>query len=230
MIYKGPRQFSFPSENRDSKFLKIMVNSYTMVDDGYGNELKTAIKHCSGVYAPKNGKVPKHKFVMEPSQNQKVIEITKMISSTCRLAENLNHDLLDYLRVYYFKRDEEMYETVLKLDFMKQRDVLSEIIKKDKSIHDLERLNSSSSRKMFRKLFCQFIEDRNIYTHGDIFYYHNENMVLIEYLSKGEEKEKYCIVDKEVIKSHMDLFNYLRNNLGIMRKHINNPYNKIDFN
>lgn len=120
--------------------------------------------------------------------------------------EIINQKLLSFLTNYYTESDKEL----LQKDFMKLRDYLSDIIKKDVRFHSIEKLNSNTSRKTFTRLFAQFIEDRDIYTHGSLIYRVNDNKILIKYINKPNREFSYAVINFEIMISYENLYLYLK--------------------
>ncbi len=121
--------------------------------------------------------------------------------------ELINQRLLSFLISYIHKQK----KTFLKKGFMTLRDNLSDIIKTDKRFYTIDELNTQESRESFRKLFAQFIEDRNIYTHGSLVYRINDNKILIHCIEKNRTKYSYFEVNIRIMSSYVELFKYLNN-------------------
>ncbi len=148
-----------------------------------------------------------------------VLEYSDLIAKGCQIAEALNQKLLNFL-IAYGKSDSKA--DLLICDFMTLRDKLSVIIKGDSKFHNIERLQTGSLRRTFRKLFAEFIEDRNIYTHGEILYRINDKAILMRYINKKEKDFSMCLITKECIYSFYALYDYLNRTLNEMRERLKN--------
>lgn len=179
---------------------KILVtqNFTEVAQDGY-------------IYGKSVGKIP-------PEIISMIVEYSDLISKGCQVAEALNQKLLKLLIKYDSNGSKD--ELII-CDFMNLRDRLSDIVKEDSRFHDIERLRTSGSRKTFRKLFAEFIEDRNIYTHGEMLYRINDKVILMRFINKKERNFSICIITKDIVYSFFSLYEYLNSILKDMEKKIN---------
>lgn len=128
--------------------------------------------------------------------------------------EVINERLLSFLIQYYPTKMNEL----LKKDFMQLRNDLSDILKSDERLYTIERLNTSRSRKTFRQLFAQFIEDRNIYTHGSFVYRTNDDKLLVHFIDKQSGKYTYSVVNSDIMQSFEELYHFLKSILAELRE------------
>lgn len=145
----------------------------------------------------------------------KHIAFSELTHRCTRIAESLNRQLISFLRSYYLNNPSKV-ASLLNLDFMRLRDRLSDIIKNDKSLHNLEQLNTKDKRKKFTSVFFGFIEDRNIYTHGHLHVRLDDMAIVITYIDKAAGRYVMCEVDEEVFESYFEIFNYLSVTLNVM--------------
>ena len=94
------------------------------------------------------------------------------------------------------------------MDFMKHRDFLSEILKSNelKGKNVLENLYLI---KEVRKTLCQFIEDRNKYTHGVLHYNTKRNIAVLEYKDSKDQKSIYAKLDQSILVSYINCYSFL---------------------
>ena len=95
-----------------------------------------------------------------------------------------------------------------KMDFMKHRDFLSEILKSNelKGKNVLENLYLI---KEVRKTLCQFIEDRNKYTHGVLHYNTKRNIAVLEYKDSKDQKSIYAKLDQSILVAYINCYSFL---------------------
>jgi hypothetical protein len=149
------------------------------------------------------------------------------IKSACaNYGELINENLLSFLISYYPKSRIPL----LKKGFMTLRDKLSEIINKDLRFHTIEEFVTPESRKSFGRLFAEFIEDRNIYTHGSIVYRTNDNKILIHYVDRKHPRYAYSEINSDIMKSYEELYLHLSRTLHELTKRLNelNRLNQIN--
>lgn len=136
-----------------------------------------------------------------------------------RMAENLNENLRSFLSQYSDINNLHEKDTLYKLDFMKLRDRFSEIVKKDQQFGHIDLLNSNPNKKNLTKTFTEFIEDRNIYTHGHLHICLNDGLILITYVDKKYNNHACCIVDGEIIQSFYTTYKTLNETVSKMIQH-----------
>ena len=136
-----------------------------------------------------------------------------------RMAENLNENLRSFLSQYSDINNLNEKDMLYKLDFMNLRDRFSKIVKGDQQFRHIDLLNSNPNRKNLTKTFTEFIEDRNIYTHGHLHIRLNDSLILITYVDKKLNKHACCIVDGEIIQSFFDTYKTLNETVSKMMQH-----------
>ncbi|HTB52446.1 MAG TPA: hypothetical protein VK718_06715 [Ferruginibacter sp.] len=153
-----------------------------------------------------------------PELRQKQKDFIELKHNCVRVAEALNDNLRAFLiRYSQYKKSNETIE-INQMDFMKLRDKLSEIIKKDSIFRSIGELENSTKRKIFTKTFTFFIEDRNIYTHGILHVRLLDNFVIITYLDKKYNFKASCVIDKEIVQSYFNTYVWLSQILEEMGK------------
>lgn len=105
---------------------------------------------------------------------------------------------------------------------MKLREKFCEILKSDERFYVIDNLKNPNIRKTFRKLFTQFIEDRNIYTHGALYYRFNDSKIMLKAICKSEGSYEFRIIDKKILKSYIDLYCFLDKTIKDMSELLRN--------
>lgn len=101
-----------------------------------------------------------------------------------------------------------------KLDFMGHRDVLSKILKSNKSaglINETKKYNLKSVTTSFHK----FILDRNKYTHGELMSWYPERKTILEYENEARQPE-YGEVNKDILNSYISCYKDLDEFLNLI--------------
>lgn len=88
-----------------------------------------------------------------------------------------------------------------KLDFMAHRDILSKIVKTNKS-EELKSIIEKYNLKSVTTAFHKFILDRNKYTHGELLSWYPEKKTILEYENETRQTE-YGEVNKEILNSYI---------------------------
>lgn len=153
-----------------------------------------------------------------------------------RLAEEIYDKLKDVIKAYLVKyslecilnrnsscRKNKNYSDIgfHKLTFMNLKNILSCIITTDDffSFSDIEGIKSNE-RKNFSKIFSEYIERRDYYTHGKLYLlYPSEEPILKIQIG---EKEEYIKYKKENFIDNLKMFMYLKKVLDEMRQKIQN--------
>jgi hypothetical protein len=117
-------------------------------------------------------------------------------------AEMLNIQLRDLLLL--IKTTEEAKTEIYGLDFMNLRNKFSKYLNEDKSIRELDKLNTNKKRKEATTTFYQYIIDRNIYTHGKLKLLLPDEKFYIDYVLEKREPARVEI-NKEMIQSFLDI-------------------------
>ena len=116
---------------------------------------------------------------------------------------NLNRNMIIDLKLEGFNVSDHFQtieRKVNKIDFMKRRGILSEILKKDK------RLGGKNANT---KLFHDFILERNKYAHGVFCLLIHDYIPMLHYELGGNLE--YAPVTEEIIKSFIDTYLFLDN-------------------
>ncbi len=110
---------------------------------------------------------------------------------------------------------EPINEKYHKLDFMAHRDLISKIIKTNKS-EKLKTITDTYKLKSVTTSFCKFILDRNKYTHGELLSWYPERKTILEYENETRQIE-YGEVNKDILNSYI-----------ICYKELNEFLNQVD--
>ena len=150
-----------------------------------------------------------------------------------RLAEINLDKLISFLQIYFSlegskdileknadckKCKQYDIENIPKLTFGNLRNILSCIVKTDTSLHHLESLNTQEKRDNFTKIYNGYIEDRDCFTHGIMFFLYPDFKPVLRV--KLENKLQYITFEKEVFVSNLEVFNYLTEILNAIRVHV----------
>src|SRR5690554_1032825 len=102
----------------------------------------------------------------------------------------------------------EIDKNINNLTFGNLVNILRNIVKTDSSFYSIQDLSSESKRKEFRKIYVDYVEDRDFFTHGILFFeYPGFNPVLKVKSKNGEEF--FINYSKEIFLSNLTTFNYL---------------------
>lgn len=102
--------------------------------------------------------------------------------------------------------------------FENLRGLLSCIIKTDTEIQKIDLLNSNDKRKKLSKILHGYIEDRDKYVHGKLFFlYPNYTPVL---RVKNKTEQYYIKYEKGVFTSSLQTFQYLFNVLSVLQQEL----------
>lgn len=153
------------------------------------------------------------KSVMRNITNEEVenFHLFQQIMQNCiTSAEAIFRKLRNVLTsIYTVKREEVDF---VDHDFMRLRDILSDLLKSEKNNERLTALFSNSNKKKFTKSFFNYITDRNIYTHGQLSIDVENKRFLVH--SKVNGKESYYVVDREILQSHLNYYSFLSDQLN----------------
>lgn len=122
------------------------------------------------------------------------------ITSAERLNDNLRHFVRSYYNIKGISADK-----IYHLDFMGLRKELSDSLKRDEKLRGVFKDNEEKNK--YTKTFAAFIEDRNIYTHGDLHLRLDDGAMIIFYkLKTGEFAGE---INEEIIQSFFDTCKFL---------------------
>lgn len=88
-----------------------------------------------------------------------------------------------------------------RLDFMAHRDIISKIVKANKS-DDLKAITETYDLKSVTTSFHKFILDRNKYTHGELLSWYPERKTILEYENETRLTE-FGEVNKDILNSYI---------------------------
>jgi hypothetical protein len=97
-----------------------------------------------------------------------------------------------------------------KMDFMRHRDLLSEILK-SKELEGKKELENLYSLPDVRKTLHKFVEDRNKYTHGILHYNARMKITVLEFKenNNGKVLDIYARLDQSILVSYINCYNFL---------------------
>ena len=224
MEYNRPKKFEIPN----GEVLSRITTAHYNVKQ-YGVELSLPFTIASLSEDFKNGKIPEHKVEQLFSEQigKFYYDIKTMIFHCAWLGEVLFSRLKDLNDS--FKRNLD-YQTLIddfiinenatrecktsyeKLDFMGHKKLLSEILKK----YEREKKKLPFERKEFSRVLNDVIIQRNNFTHGELFLLDSEEGVstILESFIGFE------IIDKAVLNSYNDCFNYLSKILSLIHEEL----------
>lgn len=103
-----------------------------------------------------------------------------------------------------------------KLTFGNLKSILSCIVKTDTSLHSVPELDTTEKRKEFTKIYHNYIEDRDRFTHGILFFLY-PYLIPILRVKTAESEDQYITYSKEVFLSNLETFDYLDSVLSKIR-------------
>ena len=110
----------------------------------------------------------------------------------------------------------EVDENFGKLTFGNLKSILSCIIKTDTNLHSVPELDTTGKRKEFTKIYHNYIEDRDRFTHGILFFLYPDLAPILRVKTK-ESEDQYITYSKEVFLSNLETFDYLDSVLSKIR-------------
>jgi len=181
------------------------------------------------VLSDKNESNEKYQLFIDPEMfsgekyklfNQHTYSLGKMV----RLAELNLDNLIKLVKLYIYLtpteefvkknsycRKLEKYDiknNFHKLTFENLRNILSCIIKIDSELHKIPGLETVEERNNFTKVYNNYIEDRNHYTHGILFFeYPSDDPILRVKTNNGNNI--YLKYGKEVFENNLLTYNYI---------------------
>lgn len=106
-----------------------------------------------------------------------------------------------------------------KLTFGNFRKILSCIIKTDTELHKIDGLTTAEERKNFTSVYKNYIDDRDCYTHGILFFlYPSMNPILRVKIPDGTSV--YVKYEKDVFTHNLQTYNYLTKILTAIQKYL----------
>lgn len=123
--------------------------------------------------------------------------------------------------------NDDVCRRLSKLSFARQKGALSDFFHSFTPMKNQENYNTKSKRSRVTKTLSDFIEDRNIYTHGQLLLLKPSNDYIIRYLDMSNGKNVEAVVDEKVVQSYLDVSNELILFLNEIRgKYYQQPINK----
>jgi hypothetical protein len=104
-----------------------------------------------------------------------------------------------------------------KLTFGNLRNILSCILKTDTELHTIKGLEDKDSRKNFTTVYKNYIEDRDCYTHGILFFLYPSMEPILRVKSNAGETQ-YIKYEKVVFTHNLMTYNYLTRALDEIRE------------
>jgi hypothetical protein len=102
------------------------------------------------------------------------------------------------------------------LTFGSLRNILSCIVKSDVQLHVLDELNDSVKRNNFTSMYNNYIEDRDRYTHGILFFRYPEGDHLLR-VKNGQGRPQYITYNEEIFVDNLKTHQYLNGILDAIR-------------
>lgn len=99
-------------------------------------------------------------------------------------------------------------ENFFKLTFGNLRNILSCIIKTDTNLHEIDGLRSKEERKNFTTVYKNYIEDRDSFTHGILFFLSPDFTPVLR-IKAQEGFFKYVSYDKAIFTDSLLTYKYL---------------------
>lgn len=171
----------------------------------------------------KTGEIPMPDFKPDASTDtlQKIYRYTNLKFQCVGCAEILNESLRGFLIRYSNFRGLRNLSEIYRLDFSGLRDMLSPIIKKDKDFHTIPFFDTAEKRSMYTKVFADFISDRNLFTHGILYYFSDEDKFYLNYVVKIKHKDDWAHLTDEMLQSFFWVSEQLRNPISALGERIN---------
>jgi hypothetical protein len=223
----------------DTKNSELRVEIFTPKKIYYeeDNELVDILIAPTLVLAKTNSEDEKPELPIDPKMFSDEIftrfnNLTYSLGKMVRLAE-LNLDTLSNLIGLYLTKNSveelvkrnadckkcEKYEiekNFNKLTFGNLKCILSCIVKTDTSLHTISELSTNEKRKNFTSIYTNYIEDRDSYTHGKLFFLYPNFEPVLRVKTK-EYLEHYVTYEKEVFISNLLTFDFLNDILVEIR-------------
>jgi hypothetical protein len=146
------------------------------------------------------------------------------VGKMVRLAEINNDHLHSFIKEYFHKNDLESfyhrsadcekireYDVEGKIEFLTYgnlKNIFGLIIKTDTSFHEIDELDDATKRKQLRRIYENYVVDRDRFTHGKLFFlYPHFNPVLR--IRGNDGKDYYINYSKEIFLSNLETFDFL---------------------
>lgn len=162
---------------------------------------------------------------------------TYSIGKLVRLAELTNDNLRKFIEKYFLNVDlEDFYSKnssceklrFLKIDskeahltFGNLVNILRNIIKSDERFYNIKDLSTNKKRKKYRKIFIDFVEDRDYFTHGVLFFLYPKFDPIIR-IRTNQRKDRYLSYSKDIFLYNLEAYNFLTKTLLEMQNEVDN--------
>lgn len=103
------------------------------------------------------------------------------------------------------KSEEERVE-LMKLDFMKLKQLFMDDVRASKIYQEFKEYNSTKKLKTFSKAFNTFILDRNKYTHGQLCFISPSYDYALEYIETPSQKKRYALINTNILLSYNNCY------------------------
>jgi hypothetical protein len=121
-------------------------------------------------------------------------------------------------------KDYDIENNFNKLTFGNLRNILSCIIKTDTELHNIPGLTTPEERKNFTSVYKNYIDDRDCYTHGILFFlYPTMEPILRVKTHKGDNI--YVKYEKDVFTHNLLTYNYLTKIISDIRQYLQTKIN-----
>lgn len=124
-------------------------------------------------------------------------------------AEDIKSRLLEILINPRHKRSDGEKVEFMKMSFKKLKNLLMDDILNSKIYKEFATLNSTAKLKPFWKIFDEFIQDRNKYTHGHLCVIRPSFDYAIEFIDT-DNKSKYASINKDIFVSYCTCYMTIR--------------------
>jgi hypothetical protein len=109
-----------------------------------------------------------------------------------------------------------------KLTFGNLRNILSCIVKTDDFFHSIKGLETKDERKIFTSIYKNFIDDRDNFTHGILFFQYTNFEPILRVIH--ENQSQYITYSKEIFTDSLKTFQYLTRIISMMRFNFQEKY------
>jgi len=179
--------------------VRILTRGHIMKFDENGNEIGTDQKEPVHI---QSCTVDDKYYRLRGEANDLASELENSLDSLLQSYFNWNPEKIELLNRFMKKNISPIHinQTIKTLDFMKCRNLLSQILKKDK------RLNGRNGKT---KILHKFIMERNKYAHGLFGYLHPDGLVVLQY--EDENKSQVTsILTEEILNSFIKTYHEMQ--------------------
>jgi hypothetical protein len=144
------------------------------------------------------------------AEKLQVYSAMQSLSKSCvDNAEDIKSRLLEILTHSRHRKNNVEKEELMRTPFKKLKNLFMNDVLTTKIYKEFTTLNSTAKLKPFWKIFDDFIEDRNKYTHGHLCVIRPSFDYAIEFID-NDNKSKYANISKEVFVSYCACYMAIR--------------------